>query len=164
MFFLNTVKTAISWNITIKIFWNVIYSCDGKAECSVAITLVFSFTRVIRNYSNMLLHETFLIIIINVENSCARNRNSSKQLVKGKLSYFTHPHVVPNLHKFLSNVEHRISFEEPNSCWSPITSIEGKEILRKSMGTINSLITSILQSVLFYVQQTQTGVERHESE
>ncbi len=112
----------------------------------------------------MLLHETFLIIIINVENSCARNRNSSKQLVKGKLSYFTHPHVVPNLHKFLSNVEHRISFEEPNSCWSPITSIEGKEILRKSMGTINSLITSILQSVLFYVQQTQTGVERHESE
>ncbi len=66
------------------------------------------------------------------------------------LSSFTHPHVVPNLYKFLSYVDHkRRYFEEfggENSCWSPLTSIVGKEILWKSMGTINCLITSIFQS------------------
>jgi len=52
---------------------NVIYSCDGIAEFSAAISPVFSVTRSLRNHSNMLiwcLKKTFLIII-NVENSCA---------------------------------------------------------------------------------------------
>ncbi len=53
----------------------------------------------------------------------------------------------------LSYVEHKIRyFEEPNSYWSPLTSIVGKEILWKSIGTINCLITSILQNIFFYVQ------------
>ncbi len=57
------------------------------------------------------------------------------------LSSFTRPHVVTNLYEFLSYVEHkRRYFEEPNSCWSPLTSIVGKEILWKSVGTINCLI------------------------
>ncbi len=39
------------------------------------------------------------------------------------LSSFTHTHVVPNLHEFLSYAEHkRWYFEEANSCWSPLTS------------------------------------------
>ncbi len=46
---------------------------------------------------------------------------------------FTQPHVIPNLYEFLSYVEHKKdilkNFEEPNSCWSPLTSIVGKEIL-----------------------------------
>jgi len=56
-------------------------------------------------------------------------------------------------------------FEEPNRRWTPLISVVGKEILWKSMGTINCLITSILQSILFYVQnkkETHTGLERHE--
>ncbi len=53
----------------------------------------------------------------------------------------------------LSYFEHkRKYFEEPNSYWSPLTSIVGKEILWKSMGTINCLITSILHNIFFYVQ------------
>ncbi len=44
--------------------------------------------------------------------------------------------------KFISYVEHKIYFEEPNGCWSPLTFIVGKEILRKSMGTINCLHSS----------------------
>ncbi len=35
------------------------------------------------------------------------------------------------------------------------------------MGTINCLITNILQNILFYLQQkkeTHTGLERHEGE
>ncbi len=52
-------------------------------------------------------------------------------------------------------------FEEPNS-WSPLTSIVGKLILWMSMGTINCLITSILQNIFFYFQhnkETHTGLE-----
>ncbi len=81
-------------------------------------------------------------------------------------SSFTHPHVIPNLFKFLSYVEHkRRYFEIPNSCWSPLISI-GSKILRKSMGTINCLITSILQNTFFYVQhklETRTGLDMRES-
>ncbi len=44
------------------------------------------------------------------------------------------------------------NFEELNNCWSPLTSIVGKEILWNSIGTINCLITSILQIILFNVQ------------
>ncbi len=81
-------------------------------------------------------------------------------------SSFTHPHVIPNLFKFLSYVEHkRRYFEVPNSCWSPLISI-GSKILRKSMGTINCLITSILQNTFFYVQhkiETRTGLDTRES-
>ncbi len=50
------------------------------------------------------------------------------------------------------------NFKEPNSCWSPLTSIVGK-----SMGTFNSLVTSILQNIFSYVQYkkvTHTGLER----
>ncbi len=57
--------------------------------------------------------------------------------------------------------------EESNSCWSPLTSRVGKEILWKSVGTINCLITSILQNIFFYVQhkkETHTGLEWHEGE
>ncbi len=59
------------------------------------------------------------------------------------------------------------NFEEPNSCWPPLTSIVGKEILCKSMETINCLITSILQNIFFYVQhkkETPTVLKRHEVE
>ncbi len=81
------------------------------------------------------------------------------------LSLFT-PHVVPNLYKFPFYVEHkRRYFEEPNSWWSSLTSIVGKEMLLKSMGTINCLITSILQNIFFYVRHkkdTHTGLEQHE--
>ncbi len=82
------------------------------------------------------------------------------------LSSFTHPHVAPNLYEFLFYVKHeRRYFEEfLNSCWSPLTSIVGKEILWKSMGTINCLITSILPNICFCVQhkkETHTGLEQH---
>ncbi len=43
----------------------------------------------------------------------------------------------------------------------------GKEMLRKSLWTINSLITSIIQNIFFYVQQkkeTYTGLEWYEYE
>ncbi len=49
--------------------------------------------------------------------------------------------------------------EGPNSCWSPLTSIVGKEILWKSMGTNNCLIASILVQ---QKKETHTGLERHE--
>ncbi len=65
---------------------------------------------------------------------------------------FTDPHVVPNLYEFLSYIEHKIYFEEPDSGWFPLTSIVGNEILWKSMGTNKCLITSILQNTCFYVQ------------
>ncbi len=45
-------------------------------------------------------------------------------------------------------------FEEQNSCWSPLTSIVGKEILWKSMTSNNYLITSILPKI-FYVQHNK---------
>ncbi len=52
----------------------------------------------------------------------------------------------------LSYFEHkRKYFEEPNSYWSPLTFIVGKEILWKSMGTINCLSTSILHNIFFHV-------------
>ncbi len=54
-------------------------------------------------------------------------------------------------------------FEELNS----LTSILEKEILWKSMETIDCLITSILQNIFLYVQhkkETHTGLERHEGE
>ncbi len=68
------------------------------------------------------------------------------------VSPFTHPHVVPNLYKFLSYVEHKIYFE-PNS--STLTSIVGKEILWNTMEEI------------FYVQhkrENHTSLEQHEGE
>ncbi len=38
---------------------------------------------------------------------------------------FTHLHVIPNLYMFLSYVEHKWRyFEEPNNCWSPLTSVD----------------------------------------
>ncbi len=43
------------------------YYCNGKVEFSAVITLVWSF----RNHSNMLISVFFIIIYINVENSCA---------------------------------------------------------------------------------------------
>ncbi len=49
-----------------NIFQNVIYSCDGKAEFSAAITPVFSVTKIIQICS-IGAQETFNII--NVENS-----------------------------------------------------------------------------------------------
>ncbi len=61
----------------------------------------------------------------------------------------------------------RKNFEEPNSCWYPLTSIVRKEILWKSMGTINCLITSILQNIFVYVQhekETYTDSYQHEGE
>ncbi len=56
------------------------------------------------------------------------------------LSSFTHPHIVSDLYEFLPRVEQKIIyFEYPKGCWSPLTLIEGKEILWKSMGTSNCL-------------------------
>ncbi len=83
----------------------------------------------------------------------------------------THPHgfQTPMSFFLMLNTKDDIfkNFEEPNSCWPPLTSIVGKEILWKSMGTINCLITSILQNIFFYDQhkkETYTGLERHEGE
>ncbi len=71
------------------------------------------------------------------------------------MSSFTHPHVVPNLYDsiFMLNSEEYIlnNFEEPNSCWSPLTSIAVKEILWKWMGANNCLITSIIENIFYYV-------------
>ncbi len=70
------------------------------------------------------------------------------------LSSFTYPHVVPNLYKFLSYVEHKRKYFE--EFW----------ILWKSMGTINFSITDIPQNI-FCVQhkkETHAGLELHEGE
>ncbi len=60
-------KITVSY---INIYYNVIYSCDGKAEISAAITPVLSITWSFRIQFNMMIwcnaQETFLII--NVEN------------------------------------------------------------------------------------------------
>ncbi len=68
----NTVQTVILWNNIIilnnyiLIYFNVIYSCDCKAEFSAAITPVFSVTWSFRNHSDRL-----ICCLINIEYSCA---------------------------------------------------------------------------------------------
>ncbi len=53
---------------------------------------------------------------------------------------------------FMLNIKYILeNFEELNNCWSPLTSIVGKEILWNSIETINCLITSILQNIFFNV-------------
>ncbi len=57
------------------------------------------------------------------------------------------------------------NFEEPVSYWSPLASIVEKEILWKSIGTINWLPAFF--KIYFYVQhnkETHTGLEQHEGE
>jgi len=44
----------------------VIYSCDGKAEFSAAITPVFSVTWSFRKHFNMLITGTVVLLIINL--------------------------------------------------------------------------------------------------
>ncbi len=82
------------------------------------------------------------------------------------LSSFTHAHVVPNMYEFVSNVEHKGRyFEEPNSCWTPLTFLSPKKTIEVSYHY--HLITSILQITFFCVQhknETHTGLEQHEGE
>lgn len=54
------------WGRFYNCFYNVIYSCDGKA-----VTPVFSVTLSLRNHANILIlsQETFLIII-NADSCC----------------------------------------------------------------------------------------------
>ncbi len=61
------------------------------------------------------------------------------------LSSFTHPQVVPNLHKFLSLSKHKRKYFETKHCWFPLTSVVWKKkILWKSMGTRNSIFSKLL--------------------
>ncbi len=65
------IITVILWNIITvfysSIFSNIIYSCDGKAEFSAAVTAVFSITWSFRNHTNTLIW-------------CSRNISCWKQL------------------------------------------------------------------------------------
>ncbi len=72
------------------------------------------------------------IICKSVKGSCLKGIVHPKMKI---FPSFTHPHIVPNLYKFLSYLEHKSSyFEEQNSCWPSLTSIVGGKILWKSMG------------------------------
>uniref|UniRef100_A0A673FW13 Cadherin EGF LAG seven-pass G-type receptor 3-like n=1 Tax=Sinocyclocheilus rhinocerous TaxID=307959 RepID=A0A673FW13_9TELE len=52
-----------------------------------------------------------------------------------------------------------VQWNHSSPCWSPLTSIVGKEILWKSMGTINCLSKSILQNIFFYVQHKKKLIQ-----
>ncbi len=87
------------------------------------------------------------------------------------LSSFTHPHVVPNLYEFLSYAEHKRWYSE--EFWRTkqlLIPIDFRSVERNTMEsteTINCLITSIPQNILFYVKhkkETHTSLERHEGE
>ncbi len=66
-----------------------------------------------------------------------------------------------NRSKPVWKVEHkRRYFGEPNSYWPPFTFIVRKEILWMSMGTINCLITLMLQNIYFCVQHKEENSYR----
>jgi len=66
------------------------------------------------------------------------------------LPSFTHPQVVSNLCEFIYSAEHKRRYFE-----------EWKKILWKSMGSINCLVTDILQNVFFFCS---AGERNHEDE
>ncbi len=84
------------------------------------------------------------------------------------LSSFPHPHVVPNLYIFLY-VEHKIRyFEEPYSCWSPLTCIV-REINILDYGSQWGASTVWLPTFfkvffIFNMRKSHTGLEWHEDE
>jgi hypothetical protein len=52
------IKILLQFEITgfyLNIFWNVMYSCDGKVKFSATISQVFSVTWSFRNHSNMMI-------------------------------------------------------------------------------------------------------------
>ncbi len=72
----------------------------------------------------------------------------------------THPHVIPNLYKFISYVEHkRRYFEEPNCCLSQLTSIVEKEILCQ-WGPSSHWLPAFfkLSSFMFNIRKNYTGL------
>jgi len=81
------------------------------------------------------------------------NSPQSEKLLQNKNFIIIYSPSRPNLNEFLSFAEHKTRyFEEcrkPISCRTTLTSIVFISILLKSMGSINWLVTNILQNIFF---------------